>query len=61
MSEIMSDMRRKHSVGITRGRAWKAKEIAEQIVEGDAARQYAMLWSYVAELKRVSAGNTWNL
>ncbi|XP_058783754.1 uncharacterized protein LOC131658483 [Vicia villosa] len=59
VSEIMStDMRRNHSVGITKGKAWKAKEIAEQIIEGDAARQYAMLWSYAAELRRVSVGNT---
>ena len=44
-------------VGITKGRAWKAKQIAKAVVEGDASRQYSMLWRYAAELKRVCPGN----
>ena len=35
----------------------KAKQIAKAVVEGDASRQYSMLWRYAAELKRVCAGN----
>jgi hypothetical protein len=54
---IMKDMRREHAVGITKGRAWKAKQIAKAVVEGDASRQYSMLWRYAAELKRVCPGN----
>jgi len=54
---IMNDMRREHAVGITKGRAWKAKQIAKAVVEGDAARQYTKLWRYVVELKRLCAGN----
>jgi len=54
---IMKDMRREHAVGITKDRAWKAKQIAKAVVEGDAARQYTKLWRYVVELKRLCAGN----
>jgi len=54
---IMNDMRIEHAVGITKGRAWKAKQIAKPVVEGDASRQYSMLWRYAAELKRVCARN----
>jgi hypothetical protein len=57
ISDIVEDMRTNHGVGITMGRAWKAKKIAQSIVDGDADRQYAMIWRYAAELKRVNAGN----
>ncbi|RHN45490.1 putative MULE transposase domain-containing protein [Medicago truncatula] len=53
----MKDMRREHAVGITKGMACKTKQIAKTVVEGDASRQYSMLWRYAAELKRVCAGN----
>lgn len=36
-ADIMKDMRKNYSVGITPGRAWKAKEIAKGIVEGNVA------------------------
>jgi len=29
------------------GRAWKAKQITQKIVEGDADRRYAMIRRYV--------------
>jgi len=58
IEDIMDDMRTNHSVGITMGRAWKAKQIAQKVVEGDVDRQYAMIRRYVAELIRVCAGNT---
>lgn len=58
IDDIMQDMRKNYSVGITPGSAWKAKEIAKGIVEGDTARQYAMIWRYETELKRVCLGNT---
>ena len=36
VSEIMSELRRKYSVGITKGKAWRARSMAEEIIEGDA-------------------------
>lgn len=54
-------MRKNYSVGITPSRAWKAKEIAKGIVEGDIGRQFAMIWSYAAELGRVCPGNTFKI
>ncbi|XP_058765177.1 uncharacterized protein LOC131638625 [Vicia villosa] len=58
ISDIIQDMRQNYGVGITVGRAWKAKMIARQMIEGDADKQYSNLWRYAAELHRVSAGNT---
>ncbi|XP_058761902.1 uncharacterized protein LOC131657970 [Vicia villosa] len=58
VSEIMSEMRMKYAVGITKGKAWRAQCLAEEIVEGDATRQYTMLWRYAAELKKQCPGNT---
>ncbi|XP_058741808.1 uncharacterized protein LOC131614203 [Vicia villosa] len=56
--DIIQDMRINYLVGITVARAWKAKMIAKQIIEGDADKQYADLWRYAAELHRVNNGNT---
>jgi hypothetical protein len=53
----MKDMRRNHGVRITFGKAWRAKKRANEIIEGEAAKQYTLLWRYAAELKRVSEGN----
>ncbi|XP_058767169.1 uncharacterized protein LOC131640807 [Vicia villosa] len=58
ISDIIQDMRKNYSVGITIGRAWKAKLIAKYKIEGDADNQYANLWRYTSELQRVHAGNT---
>jgi len=51
-------MRKNHSVDITKGRAWKAKQITQKIVDGDADRQYSMVWRYAVELTRVCPGNS---
>ncbi len=56
-SSIVTDMRTNHAVGITMNRAWRAKKIAKEKLEGDAAKQYNLLWRYSAELKRVNNGN----
>ncbi|XP_058756954.1 uncharacterized protein LOC131630180 [Vicia villosa] len=58
LSEIMAELRQKYAVGITKGKAWRAKAIADEIIEGDAKEQYNMLWSYAAELRNHCAGNT---
>ncbi|KAI5434588.1 hypothetical protein KIW84_021428 [Lathyrus oleraceus] len=42
--DIMQDIRENLFIGISVARAWKAKLIAEKIIEGDADKQYANLW-----------------
>ena len=61
MKDIIHEMRHKYSARITRWRAFKAKQIVKELVEGDATKQYTMLWSYSAELRKASAGNTCKL
>ncbi|XP_039683818.1 uncharacterized protein [Medicago truncatula] len=63
VKDIMKDLRRKHSVGVSFHVAWKAKKMAKEIIEGDcytldAKKQYTLLWRYAAELHRVSLENT---
>jgi len=58
VTTIMNDMRRDYGVGITFGRAWKAKMIATEIIDGDAARQYANLWRYATKINRALEKNT---
>lgn len=38
VSDLMAKLRKKHSVGITNGRAWKAKHIAEEIIKDDSTK-----------------------
>ncbi|KAK7259984.1 hypothetical protein RIF29_25648 [Crotalaria pallida] len=61
MVEIMDDIRRTYSTGITSWRAFREKQIAKEKAEGDAAKQYTLLWRYSAELRRSNAGNTLKL
>ncbi|KAI5425259.1 hypothetical protein KIW84_031165 [Lathyrus oleraceus] len=42
IADIMQDMRKNYSVGITPGRAWKAKKIVDE----DSTKQYAIIWSF---------------
>lgn len=58
VSEVMTDLQQEYSVGVTHWRAWKGRVIAKEIVEGDATKQYTMLWAYSAELRRANARNT---
>ncbi|XP_045816626.1 uncharacterized protein LOC123909782 isoform X2 [Trifolium pratense] len=59
VNDILTHVRKNFSVNIRFWRAWKAKQMAKEIVEGNAARQYNLLWRYSAELRRVSDnGNT---
>ena len=53
----MFELRMKCSVGITKGKAWRARSISDEIIEGDATKQYNMLWSYAIELKKQCNGN----
>ena len=56
--DIIGEIRGSYSTRITKWRALRAKQIASGIVEGEATKQYSLLWSYSAELRRANEGNT---
>jgi len=56
VNQIIDEVRKNYSVGVTPWRAARAKEIAMDCMVGDGQRQYALLYDYVAELLRVKAG-----
>ncbi|CAI8616634.1 unnamed protein product [Vicia faba] len=61
LNELVADVRLRFATEITRCRTFKARQLARKIVEGDSTKQYNMLWSYEAELRRASKGNTCKL
>jgi hypothetical protein len=58
LKDIMQHMRTHFALGITMSTAWKAKQYATEVIEGDSIRQYSLLRAYADELTRVSKGNT---
>jgi hypothetical protein len=58
MKDIQHYMRTHFSLNINPNTAWKAKQYATAIIEGDSDRQYALLRRYGDELKRVCKQNT---
>jgi hypothetical protein len=54
VNEVISDMRTRFSIGISFPRAVKARKLAKNMVDGDADRQYSLLWSYSEELRRAN-------
>jgi len=56
VNQIIDEVRKNYSVGVTPWRAARAKEIAMDYMVGDGQQQYALLYDYVAELLRVKAG-----
>ncbi|KAL5137163.1 hypothetical protein HKD37_10G027573 [Glycine soja] len=58
IKDITGDIRANYSTGITSSRAWRAKKLAKQVVDGDFVQQYSQLWSYVVELKDKSPINS---
>ncbi|XP_057452742.1 uncharacterized protein LOC130744588 [Lotus japonicus] len=58
LNDVVDEMRLGFSTGITRYRAWKGRQLALQVVEGDASKQYTLLYKFSVELRRVCAGNT---
>lgn len=46
IAEIITEVGRRFSAGITVHRAWSGIKMARDIVEGDALKQYTLLWSY---------------
>ncbi|XP_058783323.1 uncharacterized protein LOC131658000 [Vicia villosa] len=61
LNEVVADIRSRYSTEIPGCRAFKARQISRQIVEGDSSKQFSMLWSYGAELKKASAGYTFKI
>lgn len=58
IQDIVYEIRSNFSIGITMSRAWKAKQIAKALIEGDVVKQYILLWRYSAELRIVNFVNT---
>jgi len=56
VSQIIDEIKKTYSIGITPWRAGKAKQIAMDCLVGDEQRQNGQLHDYVAELLRVKAG-----
>ncbi|GAU09980.1 hypothetical protein TSUD_391720 [Trifolium subterraneum] len=61
IKEGIADMRIRFSIAITFSRAAKARKLAKKLVDGDADRQYSLLWSYSEELRNRNPGNTCKL
>ncbi|XP_058752080.1 uncharacterized protein LOC131625205 [Vicia villosa] len=61
LNDVVADVRLRYATEIPGCRAFKARQIARQIVEGDSSQQFNLLWSYGAELRRASPGNTFKL
>jgi hypothetical protein len=58
LKDIQQHMRTHFSLNINPSTAWKAKQYATAIIEGDSDRQYALLRRYGDELRRVCKQNT---
>jgi len=52
INEVDAHIRTTYAIGITKLRAANPREIAKVIVEGNAVKQYCMLWSYAVELRK---------
>lgn len=61
INDVVTEVRTKYSTGITFSTAFKARQIARKLVDGDSVKQYALLWSYSEELKRACRGNNCKL
>ncbi|GAU21282.1 hypothetical protein TSUD_286920 [Trifolium subterraneum] len=58
LRDITQHMRTDFALGISKNTAWKAKQYATEIIEGDSDRQYSLLRRYADELIRVCKENT---
>ncbi|CAI8619407.1 unnamed protein product [Vicia faba] len=54
LNEVVADVRLGFAIEITRCRAFKTRQLARKVVEGDSAKKDSMLWSYGVELRRAS-------
>ena len=58
LKDIQDAVHEKYVVHISAGKASRAKERAQEFVDGTFTEQYNQLWDYCAKLKRSSPGNT---
>lgn len=61
LNEVVTNVRLMYATGIPRCRAFKARQVARQVVKGDSNKQFSLLWSYGTELKMGSKGNTFKV
>ncbi|KAI5324328.1 hypothetical protein L3X38_033401 [Prunus dulcis] len=52
----MSLVRKHYSIDVTRDQCYKAKNLANERIQGSIEEQYAKLWDYCEELKRTMVG-----
>lgn len=52
LNEVAVDVRLRFATEITGCKAFKARQLAIKVVEGDSSKKYSMLWSYGAKLRR---------
>ena len=57
-NEIIDDIKKTYSVGITLWTTIKGRQMAMDVIEGDGQKQHTLLYDYVTELKRVFARTT---
>lgn len=48
---LIAELKRKYSLGIIKGRAWRVKNIDEEIIEGDSTKQYSFYGVMVYNLR----------
>ncbi|CAK8570035.1 unnamed protein product [Lathyrus sativus] len=61
LSEVVADVRQRYATEIPGCRAFKARQITRHIVEEDSSKKFSLLWSYAAELRMASIGNTFKI
>lgn len=61
LSEVVADVRLRYATEILGCRDFKERQITRHIVEGDSSKKFSLLWSYDAELRRASIGNTFKI
>ncbi|XP_034219002.1 uncharacterized protein LOC117630376 [Prunus dulcis] len=54
---FMSLVRKHYSIDVTRDQCYKAKNLANERIQGSIEEQYAKLWDYCEELKRQNPGS----
>ena len=58
LKDILDAVHEKYVVNISAGKASRAKERAQEFVDGAFTEQYNQLWDYCAEPKRSNPGST---
>ncbi|XP_058767567.1 uncharacterized protein LOC131641278 [Vicia villosa] len=61
LNDVIEDVRVRYATEIPGCKAFKARQISKRVMEGDSSKQHSLLWSYGAELRRASPGNTFKM